>query len=507
MAKKIDINPIKMENIGVPRDILQECESIYSKFKKMYAKYAPGKLAFFKFNSTISDNLDNLKKKGCHDIYKISVYQSYFRNCNNIENIVKTTGKILSKLDSLLEAIGTSKKASLSTLGVKGLFTKKRNYDDKLNEYYNYFNNLADNMRTTINNRNFINTEKSATKFEILNHASKPDNHQSISIDENLSRDKVKEEMEKKLESIKLDFFLTKSNISKFATNEIPSYAVVISSFLNDAITEYNNLYEIQHKLKDTYDLKGSNNNNDSNDTTKEIASEYKTYANELKYYKSDLEKSIKYLQDNSQKFEKHWDKNTKKTTINIINIKKNMRDLCNRIETNDKEIRGQFISKNNDNSNPYSNMLKSLSESMKITAEGILKLTNWVTNPEEYKTISDKSSPALFLEDSFSTIKNKINDYIKEFTSDNTINADQVKKIFNKYLKFLKQTQKEYLGIRDMVLGVYTIDVQKLNDDINRKEKQAHFDRIKNKVNVAASATGIGISILSALINLAKNF
>ena len=233
MAKKLNITPISSSNVCVPSDILGHCEEIYSNFEKGVKKYAPGNWAFFKFNSTIVDNLKTLKESTGNSLYVVAVYQSYFRNCNGCEKIKNTTKKIFNELDLLLESIGSGKDASISTKGLKGLFSKKRSRDNDFEKLYKAFSDIKTNMQTTINH-NGINTKFLPTnfKFKILRPTS---GAHPNDLSGEISKITAKDELLEKLNSRDLTFFLESVDVSALQGNVIPSYAEVVSKFLEDA--------------------------------------------------------------------------------------------------------------------------------------------------------------------------------------------------------------------------------------------------------------------------------
>ena len=228
MAKKLNITPVSSGNVCVPSNILGHCEEIYSKFEKDVKKYAPGNLAFFKFNSTIVENLQTLKESTGNSLYIVAVYQSYFRNCKGLDKIENITKKISNKLDSLLESIGSGKNASISTKGLKGLFSKKRSKNKNFEDLYKNFSDIKTNMQTTINN-NTINTALLPTnfKFKILMPTSgaHPDD-----LSGKISKMTTKKELLECLNSRDLTFFLESADVSTLKDN-IPSYGGVVSKF------------------------------------------------------------------------------------------------------------------------------------------------------------------------------------------------------------------------------------------------------------------------------------
>ena len=520
MAKKIKMKTnFDSSSICVPSDILSQCETIYSNFKKSYDKYAPGKLAFFRFNSTIVDNLEKLQKS-CPDLYKISVYGSYFRNCQGIGAIQKRIDKIYDKLDSLLDAIGKGKEASLSTLGVKGLLSK-RSKDKDFNKFYDDFEKFKGQMEFTIKNNklsNDANTPASTAidalskedKFKLLTYEDSTEQHKSLSIPKKPSEGgDFKKELTKTLETVNTNFCLTKTDISKFPTSkEIPSYAEVMSSFLTNAEIEYDNLYRIQHNYKEMSDMKGKVKNNDSDDTEK-IKYNYQTCAQEIKGYKLDLKSSIEYLENSSKKFEKYWSKDTKQARQDINKAKNDMKELYKQIRNSDMAFRSEFFAiSGTGTTTSYSNMMIRVSKTMGITFDNISKLELWVLTNGEYSKISGKDSPLFALkETNFLTIKSNIGDYINNYevakaTEENKLKSTH-EEALSEYIKSFEEIQSKYKDIYDTICTVYKSNIKHLHDNIEDQEKHEAFNKVKNTVNMIANFTGTSVSIIGALVGL----
>ena len=520
-------SPSKPSDVNIPSDILDDCEKLYLNFKKCYDKYAPGKLAFFKFNSTIVDNLDKLKNQGCLGLGKIAVYNSYFRDCKNINNINKKVNKICEKLGSLLKSIGSSEKASLSTLGVRGLFSNKRTEDTRLSTLYKDFEYLKNTMKSTVDNNKFILDDNKPistgnlygknnfqTNFKVLNHTSSSYTSPSDISDavSNIpSNGTAATALQEKLNSVELEFFLALSKISTCTdNNSIPSYAKVMSEFLNDSKITYTNLYQIQHKFKEIYDIKGPGDESES-EKIKEIRADYGSYADAIKYYKNDLKSSIDYLERNMTKFPNNWKKDTRNAVINKIQVKNDMNSLFSKIEKADRAIRDKpFIKKESVNDpTSYSEMLRNLSNSMGITFTNISALEKQVSGNGTYtNAMNDRLTP-LALTNNFNAIKNTISHYITDFKMKNiATNADAEKDFMNAlntYKASYEEIMTEYNQILSNIIELYNIDVQNILNEINKKEKQESFDKMKKKVKVAATVAGTSISILTALMNIVK--
>ncbi len=518
-------SPSKPSDVNIPSDILDDCEKLYLNFKKCYDKYAPGKLAFFKFNSTIVNNLDNLKKQGCLGLGRIAVYKSYFRDCKNINNINKKVNKICEKLGSLLKSIGTSTDASLSTLGVRGLFSNKRTEDTSLSTHYKDFEYLKSIMKPTVDNEDkfILGDNKSIStgnlygenfqiNFKVLNHESSYTSPSDISdaVSNIPSNGTAATALKEKLNSVKLEFFLALSNISTCTSSKIPSYAKVMSEFLNDSKITYNNLYQIQHKFKEIYDIKGPGDESES-EKIKEIRADYGSYADAIKYYKNDLKSSIAYLERNMTKFPNNWKKDTRNAVINKIQVKNDMNSLFSKIEKADRAIRDKpFIKKEGVNDpTSYSEMLRNLSNSMRITFTNISALEKQVSGNGTYTNAMNNRLTPLALTSNFTAIKNTINKLITNFEIKNIETNAETEKDFmnalNTYKASYEEIMTEYNQILSNIIELYNIDVQNILNEINKKEKQESFDKMKKKVKVAATVAGTSISILSALMNIVK--
>lgn len=455
------IEPIKISDICVPSDILKECEQIYSNFKKMYDKYAPGKLAFFKFNSTIVNNLEKLIKNGCTDLYKISVYQSYFRNCNNINDIDHKTNKISGKLTSLLEAIGTSKKASSSTLGVKGLFTKKRSCDEKLNECYSYFEKLKNGMSTTINdNRVDTNYVDCMQSFKFLSY-----NNNEITTQ-------------------------TYKNVPS-----IPSYVNVMSTFLNDEIKTFNDWYKIQKNFKEILDPKNKTCYYSDTDMNN-LKDTYQFNRSIISKTKKDLQKYIKNLNNAYNEFmdlfEDKINKKAKDELIGILNYKKELATLYDNIKNNDRNIRNQFIF-----SNSSYDFLGKLTSAIKTTRECILSLKEWVSGKENYNNISnisDESSPVSVIPLGLERIINSTKEFLK--CNSNQGPSASLPDQLEKYNENITKFNKEFEGIPERV-RLLTGALNTIKEDIKDKQKEKAFNNLIQKVSAIGFLVGIPLGLL----------
>lgn len=494
------IKPIKIYDICVPSDILTDCENIYKKFKKMYDKYAPGKLAFFKFNSTIVDNLDKLKNsEGCTNLYKISVYRSYFRDCNNKENIFKTTDKILSKLDSLLEAIGTSKKASLSTLGVKGLFTKKRNYDGELNELYGYFEKLKNGMRTTINdNRVDTNCVDCMQGFKFISYKD-TDKHQLI---QEFYSDSNKKAMDigSLLNNVKIDnleiTYLKCKNV-----NDIPSYAEVMNNFLNNSIIEYNNLYKIQHNFNKLYGLKGSKHSylND-NKSFKEISGSFLLTLDQLSGIKGGLSELIDNLNDAHSKFLNSWknqvDKSVKPVLENISKLQTEMEKLLQQIKNSNQFIKGKFFDKINSSENKpnyfnsYYDLIGDLSNKKTQTRTNIKILTS----VKKYEDILNKLSA---ITKGLNIIKTNIAYFPKVGNTTQNLDFNEIHQLLLDYNKRIKNTEIEFKQFyRDATTLIAALGSNEIK--IKEEFEEENFKKLMNKVSAIGTMVGVPLALLS---------
>ena len=496
MAKKLNITPISRDNVCVPSDILGHCEEIYSKFKKDVKKYAPGNLAFFKFNSTIVDNLKTLKENTGNSLYIVAVYQSYFKNCKGLDKIEKITKKILNKLDSLLESIGSGKNASISTKGLKGLFSKKRSRNEDFENLYNYFLEIKTNMQTTINH-NGINTKFLPTnfKFKILRPTSgaHPDD-----LSGNISKMTTKEELQKCLNSRKLEFFLESVDVSTLE-NAIPSYGGVVSKFLEDAQIEYTNFYTIQHQFKELYDVKGEVGENDPQ-PLKEMKIKYSSLQTKLKEREEDLALSFQCLEELSKNFNGRWSEDIKDSLKDILEIQKNISKLSEKVKNDTKSFRSSiFSNEDTDDTNSYESMIRSISISMEVTLDNILQSQANISSTCEYNSTSKKLES---LNKDFENCKYSIDNCIKKAVPKNFENSEiGLAKATRKYDELYKSTEKKSKEIINKINGLSTKQVKYIINLIGKEEAEKSFNKLKSLTGYIGTALGVSISIAGAII------
>lgn len=468
------IESIKISDICVPSDILTDCEKIYKNFKNMYDKYAPGKLAFFKFNSTIVNNLEKLIKNGCTDLYKISVYQSYFRNCNNINDIDHKTNKISGKLTSLLEAIGTSKKASSSTLGVKGLFTKKRSCDNELNEYYNYFEELQNCMI-------------SAIKCDIFA------NNTTVKI--NSSTTNLGECMK--------GFKFLSYNNNKITTqtykngDPIPSYVDVMSTFLNNAIKKFNELYILQKNFKKLYDPK-STECYYSNGEFDSLKRTYQWNYQKIIDTKKELPEHIKALENAYSEFMKFFgndiNEKAKNALLDILKPKSKLENLYKNIKDNDKNIRNQFIF-----SDSSIDVLGELAFTTNNTRTNILRLKEWVSGGEKYSNISnifEMDSPLYAIPLGLDEFTKIIVEKFPKSDPNGTKCLTDLQSSLKKYNNNITKINRKFENIsKNTQLSIkYLKSIQK---GIKDKQKKEAFNKLLNKVAAIGTLIGTPLALV----------
>lgn len=498
MAKKLNITPVSSDNVCVPSDILGHCEEIYSKFEKDVKKYAPGNLAFFKFNSTIVDNLKTLKENTGNSLYIVAVYQSYFKNCKGLDKIEKITKKILNKLDSLLESIGSGKDASISTKGLKGLFSKKRSRNKDFENLYNYFLEIKTKMQTTIDD-NKINTKFLPTnfKFKILRQTSgaHPDD-----LSGNISKMTTQKELQKCLDSRKLEFFLESVDVSALQDNAIPpSYGEVVSKFLEDAQIEYTNFYKIQHQFKKLYDVKGEVGENDPQ-PLKEMKIKYSSLQTKLKEREEDLELSFQCLEELSKNFNGRWSEEIKDSLKDILEIQKNISKLSEKVKDDTKSFRSSiFSNEDTDDTNSYESMIRSISISMEVTLDNILQSQANISSTREYNITREKLES---LNNDFENCKYSIDNCIKKAALKDLENdKNGLAKATRKYDELYKSTEKKSKEIINKINGLSTKQVKYIINLIGKEEAEKSFNKLKSLTGYIGTALGVSISIAGAII------
>ncbi|MGN1044268.1 MAG: hypothetical protein ACI4PR_05740 [Acutalibacteraceae bacterium] len=504
--KQLTFCEIKSTDISVPSDILEMCKETHDTLKKDLDKYAPGTLSFFRFNSTIVKNLDKLSKeyndnsKKLKDLYKIVFFNYYFQGCKNSDKITKILEKIINYLDSLAKSIGTSNKndnnvssPSLSTLGVKGLFAKERTKNDKLNEHYVYFNEIAKKL-TDLKFKLNVQKNSSPSNFEApfseeFSVLVPKDTNCKVSDNANCMKDvKKTEDLKDKLENIPTDFCLEKKEIKGLGDlSDKLLYANTVSNFLNNAQIAYNNYYKIQHKFKDLNDLKGKTN-------SKSYAT-YQSLRKHIKEQKESLENSIDVLNQLISGITKNTNK-VSESKEKITSLKNKINVLFKKIKDADLEIRStKFQVK-------YNAQILVLSNLMHIAYENIRKSIAYVTQNSKY------------------------DDVLKSLSEDIPINLDAIKDNVSRLLAYNANTIKEQKLINE--LNSYNFDdkytelhqdlmncksdIQQLFDNNNKKSKSTIkniFTKAKDITKFAASLTGgalgIGLSGLNMYIDLYK--
>lgn len=498
MAKKLNITPVSSDNVCVPSDILGHCEEIYSKFEKDVKKYAPGNLAFFKFNSTIVENLQTLKENTGNSLYIVAVYQSYFKNCKGLDKIEKITKKILNKLDSLLESIGSGKNASISTKGLKGLFSKKRSRNEDFEKLYKYFLEIKTNMQTTIDH-NGINTKFLPTnfKFKILRPTSgaHPDD-----LSENISKMTKQKELLDCLNSRDLTFFLESVDVSALQDNVIPSYGEVVSKFLEDAQIEYTNFYTIQHQFKELYDVKGTAKGNYPKQI-QDMKKIYKSQHDELKEREKDLIMSYQCLEELSKKFAGKWSKKIEGSLNDIFKIKNDIDALRKDVKDANKSFRSSiFSNEDSANTNSYESMLNSISISMRLALTNISQSQANISSPAcEYDTII-KKLPSIMQH--FEASKLRINDCIeKAALKDFNSSENGLEGAIKKYNEIYTNSEKKIEEIINKINGLSTKQVKYIIDLIGKEEAEKSFNKLKSLTGYIGTALGVSISIAGAII------
>lgn len=501
MAKKLNITPISSDNVCVPSDILGHCEEIYSKFEKDVKKYAPGNLAFFKFNSTIVENLQTLKENTGNSLYIVAVYQSYFKNCKGLDKIEKITKKILNKLDSLLESIGSEKKeskkkVSISTKGLKGLFSKKRSRNEDFENLYNDFLEIKTNMQTTIDH-NKINTKFLPTnfKFKILRPTS---GAHPKDLSGEISKITEKDELLEKLNSRELKFFLESVDVSTLE-NAIPSYGGVVSKFLEDAQIEYTNFYTIQHQFKELYDVKGKVRGNDPK-PLKEMKIKYSSLHTKLKEREKDLALSFQCLEELSKNFNGRWSEDIKDSLKDILEIQKNISKLSEKVKDGTKSFRSSiFSNEDTDDTNSYESMIRSISISMEITLDNILQSQANISSTREYNITRKKLES---LNNDFENCKNNIDNCIKKAAlKDFKTSENGLEEAKRKYDELYKSTEKKSKEIINKINGLSTKQVKYIINLIGKEEAEKSFNKLKSLTGYIGTALGVSISIAGAII------
>ena len=510
--KQLTFCEIKSTDISVPSSVVNESNKIYTDFKKDLDKYAPGTLSFFRLNSTIVKNLSKLKKeynndsKKLKDLYKIVFFNYYFQGCKNSDKIAKILEKIINYLDSLAKSIGTSNKnnkkdnnvssPSLSTLGVKGLFTKERTKNDKLNKHYVYFNEIAKKL-TDLKSKLNDQTNSSSSSFnapfseEFSVLVPKKPNREVSDIANCMKDVKKTEDLKNKLKNIPTDFHLEKKEIEGLDDlSDKPLYADTVSNFLNNAQKAYNNYYEIQHKFKDLNDLKGEKN-------SKSYAT-YQSLRKHIKEQKESLENSIDVL----DKLISGITKNTKKVSKSegrVINLKSKINNLFTKIKDADLEIRSTKFKVKYEVK--YEDQILVLSKSMHIAHENIRKSIAYVTQNSKYDDVL-KSLPDIST--NLNAIKKQILNLLEY--EENTIAETELMDKLASY-KF----DNEYKELHQDLINCKS-DIQRLFNNNNNKSKSTIkniFTKAKDITKFAASLTGgalgIGLSGLNMYIDLYK--
>lgn len=497
MAKKLNITPISSDNVCVPSDILGHCEEIYSKFEKDVKKYAPGNLAFFKFNSTIVENLQTLKENTGNSLYIVAVYQSYFKNCKGLDKIEKITKKILNKLDSLLESIGSGKNASISTKGLKGLFSKKRSRNEDFENLYNYFLEIKTNMQTTINH-NGINTKflPNGFNFQIL---TQPECTHPKDLSGTISKMNTKKELLECLDSRDLTFFLESADVSTLKGN-IPSYGGVVSKFLEDAQTEYTNFYMIQHQFKELYDVKGTAKESDPEQIQK-MKIIYDSQHDELKEREKDLIMSCQCLEELSKNFAGKWSKKIEGSLNDIFKIKNDIDALCKDVKNANKSFKSSiFSNEDSANTNSYESMLNSISLSMRLALTNISQSQANISSPAcKYNTIIKKLQSIM---KHFKASKLRIDDCIeKAVLKDFNITEGGLEEAMKKYNEIYKNSEEKIEEIISRIDKLSVNRVKYIIDHMNKKEAEKSFNKLKSLTGYIGTALGVSISIAGAII------
>ncbi len=498
MAKELNITPVSSSNVCVPNNILVHCGEIYSKFEKDVKKYAPGDWAFFKFNSTIVENLKTLKGSTGNSLYVVAVYQSYFRNCKGLDKIEDITKKIFNKLDSLLESIGSGKKASISTKGLKGLFSKKRSKDKNFEDLYKDFSNIKTNMQTTIN-KNTINTEflPNGFNFEIL---TQPECTHPKDLSGTISKMTTKKELLECLDSRDLKFFLESAGVSTLKGN-IPSYGGVVSKFLEDAQIEYTNFYTIQHQFKELYDVKGKAKESDPEDL-QDMMDTYQTYSESLDVCKKDLKASWQCLEELSQNIKENWSKKIEKASKDTLAIRDDIKALFDKVRNANLEFRSSaFTNQDSEDTSSYDSMIRMISDVMELACTNISVSQSNISSPIcKYDDIAGK---LLVLGSNFRNVKRRIRNYIENSVrKDFTNNKNGTEAAISKYNKICKDIRKDYEAISSKINTLSKRELNHIIKCINKKEAEESFNKLKSFTGSIGTALGVSISIAGAIMS-----
>lgn len=505
MAKKLDCTTYSIEfkesDICVPSDVLKDCEKIYSDFKKNFDKYAPGKLAFFKFNSTITSNLKSLKAAIGNSLYKLALYYAYFGSCKGSDKIEKMFLKIDSNLDSLL---GSLEEDSLSTLGIIGLFSKKRSEDGKLSDWHSNFKNLKKGMESIVGDRK-INLDKDILKkfSDGFNYVLSLRTDEDIKdLSDDISKAENKEDLAD-ITPINTNCFLDSTNVSKLGNGyQIPSYAEDMTKFLTNSIKMYNNLYKKQHKFKKLYDLK--NIPKDDKDNLGFMKNEYMSLSLECKNYKKDLNASFECLEELTKDFKTYWSKKAHKSLNNITAFKSEIDELSQKIKNSNFAFRAEvFENKNTKNDSSYASRLKSVSLMMEETFTNLSETIKLATSPSNYSSITEKIKQ---LEANFGASNESVADLInksKPKNIDNT-NKNLFKKAFRTYENQFEEIKKQYKELTSKV-STYEASIRYVAKSVEKQKSKRYLESIKFKAKVIASIIGASVSITGAIIKYIK--
>lgn len=504
MAKKLDRTTSSIEfkesDICVPSNVLKDCEKIYSDFKKNFDKYAPGKLAFFKFNSTIVSNLKKLEAAIGNSLYKLALYYAYFDNCKGSDKIKKMSLKIHSNLDSLLESI---KENSLSTLGISGLFSKDRSENEKLGEYYKNFENLKKGMESIVGDRK-INLDKDILKkfsddFNYVLYLRTDENIEDLS--DNILKAENKEALAD-IAPINTNCFLDSTNVSKLGEKPIPLYAEAMAKFLTNSIKMYNNLYKKQHKFKKLYDLK--NMPKDDEDDLGFMKNKYMSFSLKCKNYEKDLNASFECLEELTKDFKTYWSRKAQKSLNNITEFKSEIDKLSQKIKNSNFAFRAEvFENKNTKNDSSYASRLKSVSLMMEETFTNLSEAIKLATSPSNYSSITEKIKQ---LEANFGASNESIANLVnksKPKNIDNT-NKNLFEKAFRTYENQFEEIKEQYKELTSKV-STYEASIRYVAKSVEKQKSKRYLESIKFKAKVIASIIGASVSITGAIIKYIK--
>lgn len=504
MAKKLDRTTSSIEfkesDICVPSDVLKDCEKIYSDFKKNFDKYAPGKLAFFKFNSTIVSNLKKLKAAIGNSLYKLALYRTYFDSCKGSDKIEKMFLKIDFNLDSLL---GFLKENSLSTLGITGLFSKERSENKKLGEQYDNFKNLKDNMNK-IKSSKKINLDANILKkfSDDFNYVLSLRTDVDI---EDLSDNISKAENKKALADItpiNTNCFLDSTNVSKLGEKQIPLYAEAMAKFLTNSIKMYSNLYKKQHKFKKLYDLK--NIPKDDKDNLGFMKNKYMSFSLECKNYKKDLNASFECLEELTKDFKTYWSRKAQKSLDNITAFKREIDELSKKIKNSNFAFRAEvFENKDTENDSSYASRLKSVSLMMEETFTNLSETIKLATSPSNYSSITEKIKQ---LEANFGASNESVADLIDKSEPKNIDNTNKnlFEKAFRTYEAQFEEIKEQYKELTSKV-STYEASIRYVAKSVEKQKSKRYLESIKFKAKVIASIIGASVSITGAIIKYIK--